>query len=68
MRIMVTMPSEAARDFGLVRDLVINGMARRRQLLSPQECKPTWADHLAIAFRNAQFFRLAWLASHIAFA
>jgi pyruvate kinase len=26
VRIMVTMPSAAARDFGLVRDLVINGM------------------------------------------
>jgi pyruvate kinase len=26
VRIMVTMPSEAARDFGLVRDLVVNGM------------------------------------------
>ncbi len=26
VRIMVTMPSDAARDFGLVRDLVVNGM------------------------------------------
>ena len=30
VRIMVTMPSEAAIDFGLVRDLLLNGMNCRR--------------------------------------
>ena len=46
VRIMVTMPSEAAHDFGLIRDLLLNGMDCMR-VNCAHDGPPQWAGMIA---------------------
>jgi pyruvate kinase len=51
VRIMVTLPSEAAADYGLVRDLVINGMDCAR-INCAHDSLPMW-QQMAVHVRRA---------------